>query len=225
MIYLCLLLSGAALLVNGLALLGRISLRDSAVFSILIGSTQLALGLVYAGFIVSLSPQLFLGASGIFLFGLTYTYIGLDTLLDLGSKGVGWFSGLVGGVGIVLGAASFPGDPLLGVLWLCWAFLWMLSCVRTALGRPGLTPFHGWSLVLTSQITTTIPALMGLLGSWPLDWRAAAGTAAAVSLLLAASAYLGRFKRETTPVPTLLLPGHGPGLLRPSDATAVDSLP
>lgn len=57
MIYLCLLLSGAALLVNGLALLGRISPRDSAVFSILIGSTQLALGVTYAGFTTSLSPN------------------------------------------------------------------------------------------------------------------------------------------------------------------------
>lgn len=195
MIYLCLLLSGAALLVNGLALLGRVSLRDSAVFSILIGSTQLALGLTYAGHIVSLSPQLFLGASGMFLFGLTYMYAGLDVLLDLGSKGVGWFSGLVGVLGIILAIASFPGDPLLGVLWLCWAFLWMLSYVRAALGRSGITPFNGWSLVLTSQITTTIPAFMGLLGSWPVDWPAAAGTAALVSLLLVVSAYLGRVKR------------------------------
>lgn len=127
MIYLCLLLSGAALLANGLALLGRISLRDSAVFSILIGGTQLALGVTYAGLIVNLSPQLFLGAVGILLFGLTYVYGGLDVLLHLGSKGVGWFSALVGGFGILLALSSFPGDPLLGVLWLCWAFLWILS--------------------------------------------------------------------------------------------------
>ena len=225
MIYLCLLLSGAALLVNGLALLGRISLRDSAVFSILIGSTQLALGLTYAGLIASLSPQLFLGASGLFLFGLTYMYIGLDVLLGLGSKGVGWFSGLVGGLGVILAVASFPGDPLLGVLWLCWAFLWMLSYVRTALGRDDLTPFNGWSLVLTSQITTTIPAFMGLLGSWPLDWRIAAGTGAVVSLLLVVSAYLGRVKRRGYPSPTHPLPGHCPSFSKPSDAKALDPLP
>ncbi len=224
MIYLCLLLSGAALLVNGLALLGRISLRDSAVFSILAGSTQLALGLTYAGLIASLSPQLFLDASGLFLFGLTYVYIGLDVLLSLGSKGVGWFSGLVGGLGVILAIASFPGDPLLGVLWLCWAFLWMLSYVRTALGREGLTAFNGWSLVLTSQITTTIPAFMGLLGSWPTDWRVAAGTAAVVSLLLAVSAYLGRVKRRGHPLPTHLLPGPCPSFSKPGDAKALDSL-
>ncbi len=195
MIYLCLLLSGAALLANGLALLGRISLRDSAVFSIVIGATQLALGVTYAGLIVNLSPQLFLGASGMLLFGLTYVYVGLDMLLHLGSKGVGWFSALVGGFGILLAVSSFPGDPLLGVLWLCWAFLWILSFIRTALGRTGLTPFNGWSLVLTGQVTTTVPAFMGLVGHWPTDWGVAAGTAAVVGGLLVAAAYLGRLER------------------------------
>lgn len=202
MIYLCLLLSGAALLVNGLALLGGISPRDSAVFSILIGSTQLALGVTYAGFTTSLSPQLFLGASGMFLFGLTYVYCGLDILLHLGTKGVGWFSGWVGGFGIFLAMSSLPGDPLLGVLWLSWAFLWILFFIRTALGRQGLTPFNGWSLVLTSQVTTTVPAFMGLIGYWPIEWEVAAGTAAVVSVLLVAAAYLGRVKGRGRPLPS-----------------------
>lgn len=204
MIYLCLLLSGAALLVNGLALLGGISLRDSAVFSILVGSTQLALGVAYAGSIVSPSPQpeLFMGASGMFLFGLTYVYCGLDALLHLGSKGVGWFSGWVGGFGILLAMSSFPQDPLLGVLWLCWAFLWILFFIRTALGRQSLTPFNGWSLVLTSQVTTTVPAFMGLIGYWPIGWEVAAGTAAVVGVLLVAAAHLGRVKVGGPPVPS-----------------------
>jgi hypothetical protein len=33
--------------------------------------------------------QLLLSASGMFLFGLTYVYVGLDFLLGLGSRGLG----------------------------------------------------------------------------------------------------------------------------------------
>ncbi|MCB5291599.1 AmiS/UreI family transporter [Arthrobacter sp. SO3] len=190
--YLCLLLSGAALLINGLAALGRIPLRDSAVFSLLIGTTQLVLGAVYAGTAGGGDPRLLPGASGMILFGLTYLYVGLDVLLQLGSKGLGWFSGLVGAFGILLAMLWFPDDPLLSVLWLSWAFLWILFFVRLALGCEGLAPFIGWALVLTSQVTATIPAFVGLVGHWPYDRGIAGGTAAAVGVLLVVAGVLGR---------------------------------
>lgn len=44
----CLILSGGALLINGLGLLGRIPARDSGYFTVLIGSTQLALSALIA---------------------------------------------------------------------------------------------------------------------------------------------------------------------------------
>lgn len=178
-------------MINGLALLGRIPVRDSAVFSFLIGTTQLALGVTYVGVADDGAPRLLLGASGMFLFGLTYVYVGLDVLLQLGSKGLGWFSGLVGVFGILLATAWFPDDPLLGVLWLCWAFLWILLFIRMVLGYEGLAPSIGWSLVLTSQVTATIPAFMGLAGRWPYDRGAAAGTAIAVGVLLLVAGRLG----------------------------------
>jgi AmiS/UreI family transporter len=89
MAYICLLLSGAALLLNGLAALDRLPRRDAAVFSLVIGSTQLVLGVTYLGVtsagVASTGddggPHLLLGASGMFLFGLTNAYVGLDSLL------------------------------------------------------------------------------------------------------------------------------------------------
>ena len=192
--YLCLLLSGAALLINGLALIGRIPLRDSAVFSLLIGTAQLVLAAIYLGVAGGSDPRILLGASGMFLFGLTYVYVGLDVLLQLGSKALGWFSGLVGMFGLLLAVAWSPDDPLLGVLWLCWAFLWTLFFVRLALGYEGLAPFTGWALVLTSQVTATVPAFMGLSGHWPSEQGIAHGTAAAIAVLLVTAAWLGRRK-------------------------------
>jgi len=176
--YVCLLLSGAALLVNGLATLGYLPRRDAAALSLLVGGTQLVLGVVH----LTSGDAPLLTAAGMFLFGLTYAYAGLDVLLELGSRGLGWFCGMVAFVGVVLAVAWFGSDPLLAVLWLAWAALWGLLFASSALGRPGLDPFIGWALVLTSQTTATVPALLGMAGMWPRDaqiaWLAAAVLAA-----------------------------------------------
>ena len=168
MAHICLLLSGAALLLNGLAALDLLPRRDAAVFSLVIGGTQLVLGVTYLGAsspgVDGGGPQLLLGASGMFLFGLTYVYVGLDFLLGLGSRGLGWFCGMVGACGLLLAAAWSGEDPLLAVLWLCWTYLWLLFFLQLALGFERLTPLIGWSLVLTSQASATVPAFLGLTG-------------------------------------------------------------
>jgi hypothetical protein len=192
MAYVCLLLSGAALLINGLATLGALPRRDAAVLSLVIGSLQLLLGITYLGNVRldSTAPdadggvQLLLSASGMFLFGLTYVYVGLDFLLGLGSRGLGWFCGMVAGCGLLLAAAWFPEDPLLAVLWLCWSYLWMLFFFSLALDYSRLSPLIGWSLVLASQATATVPALLGISGKWPEDPATAGGAAACIAALL-----------------------------------------
>lgn len=164
--YVCLLLSGAALLVNGLATLGRLPRRDAAVFSLVIGGTQLVLGVVHLS-LGDTGTSALLAAAGMFLFGLTYLYTGLDLVLTLGSSGLGWFCGMVAFCGLLLAAAWSGTDPLLAVLWLCWSVLWALLFASMALGAVRLEPFTGWALVLASQVTATVPALLGLAGLWP----------------------------------------------------------
>ena len=138
MAYICLLLSGAALLINGLAALDLVPRRDAAVFSLVIGSAQLILGTLasHLGTVTAgrRRDAVLLAASGMFLFGLTYVYVGLDFLLGLGSRGLGWFCGMVGACGILLAAAWSGEDPLLAVLWLCWTYLWLLFFLQLALG-------------------------------------------------------------------------------------------
>jgi hypothetical protein len=195
MAYVCLLLSGAALLISGLAILGAVPRRDAAVLSLVIGSLQLLLGITYLGVTAQESDggaQLLLSASGMFLFGMTYVFVGLDFLLKLGSRGLGWFCGMVAGCGLVLAAAWFPADPLLAVLWLCWSYLWMLFFFSLALGRSRLSRLVGWSLVLASQTTATMPALLGMTGQWPLDPETAAGAAVGLVLLLLLAGGLAR---------------------------------
>jgi hypothetical protein len=181
--YVCLLLSGAALLLNGLATLGHLPRRDAAVFSLVVGGTQLVLGVVILS-TAGQAPATLLTAAGMFLFGVTYTYSGLDALLSLGSRGLGWFCGMVAAVGALLAAAWFSIDPLLAVLWLCWTVLWALLFACLALDAVRLEPFTGWALVLSSQASATVPALLGLAGLWPVS-----GTAAWVAALVLAGLF------------------------------------
>ena len=189
--YICLLLSGAALLVNGLAALGRLPRRDAAVFSLVLGGTQLVLGVVHlAG--AGTGTEALLAAAGMFLFGLTYVYAGLDVLLELGSSGLGWFCGMVAFFGLLLAGNWLGTDPLLAVLWVCWSVLWALLFASSALGAVQLEPFAGWALVLASQVTATVPAFLGLAGIWPRSAWAAGVAALLVAAVFVAARALAR---------------------------------
>lgn len=186
--HVALLLSGAALLLNGLSMLGRLPRRDAAVLSLVVGGTQLVLAVVY----LASAPGTTLTAAGMVLFGLTYVYVGVDALLGLGSEGVGWFCGMVAFVGMLLAAAWLGTDPLLAVLWLAWAALWALLFASSGLGRVHLEPFIGWALVLLSQPTATVPAVLGIAGIWPGDARAAWLAAAVAAALFVLARGLAR---------------------------------
>lgn len=200
----CLLLSGAALLINGLAALNVVPARDAAVFSLVIGSAQLVLGVTYlagtavTGGTAGAGPQVLLSASGMFLFGLTYVYVGLDFLLGLGSRGLGWFCGMVAAFGLLLAAAWLRDNPLLAVLWLCWSVLWALFFASLALGLDRIKPFTGWALVLTSQVSATVPAFLGMTGLWPYRTDVAALAAAGLTVLFVLAGMLSR-RRSSEP--------------------------
>ena len=197
MAYVCLLLSGAALLINGLAALDRVPRRDAAVFSLVIGNAQLILGVAHLTVTAGGGTQSLLGAAGIFLFGLTYVYVGLDVLLGLGSTGLGWFCGMVGVCGILLAVAWSGEDPLLAVLWLCWTYLWLLFFLHMALGFERMAPLIGWSLVLTSQASATVPAFLGITGQWPAGTATAAAAGAGLAALLLVAGGLARRGRRS----------------------------
>lgn len=172
----CLILSAAALLLNGLTLLGRVPGRDSGVSNVLIGGLQLLLCTAVAISADGSLPALF-AITGTFLFGLTYLYVGVDALAGLGSAGLGWFCGLVAVAAVVFAGVHVADDPVLSVLWVGWAALWSLFFVLLALGRTSIATYTGWALVLASPLTALVPALLALTGHWPTG-PAGAGLAA-----------------------------------------------
>jgi hypothetical protein len=203
MSYICLILSGAALLINGLGLLGRIPPRDSGVFNIIIGTFQLLLAVLLAT-AAGGNTELLLGAAGIVLFGITYLYVGLNAVLNLESAGVGWFCALVAVLALFYSAANFAQDPFLSVLWLSWAALWSLFFLVLAGGKSSLSAFTGWAAVLAGQITTTAPALLGLSGAWPTGWFPAGLATVVIAGLFAVALVISKSAGSRTPA------GHGP---------------
>ena len=158
---------GAVLFINGLMLLGKVPGKSAAILNFAVGIMQV----VFPTIILIQSngdPAVVFGASGLYLFGFTYLYVGLNQVFDLPGEGLGWFSLFVAGVAVVFGVLQFTqvGDPLFGVIWFIWALLWTLFFLLLALGKSSLNDFTGWFTVIVAHLTGTIPALLLLSGSY-----------------------------------------------------------
>ena len=81
---------GAVLFVNGLLFLGRIDGKSAAPFNIFVGALQVAIPF----YLIATAPTAddILLASGIFLFGFTYLYVGISNLAGQSLVGLGWYS-------------------------------------------------------------------------------------------------------------------------------------
>lgn len=159
---------GAVLFINGLMLLGLVEQRSAAVFNLFVGALQVITP-TYLIFTASGDANLILNASGIYLFGFTYLYVGITLLAKLDSTGVGYFSLFVAVMALGYSAANFfrLGDNVFGVIWLYWAFLWSLFFVLLGLKREAITAYTGWVAAIEGWVTAAIPAFL-LLTDW---WR------------------------------------------------------
>ncbi|GAA1496845.1 AmiS/UreI family transporter [Paeniglutamicibacter kerguelensis] len=186
---------GAVLFINGLMLLGKIPGKSAAVMNFFVGAMQV----VFPTIILSQAngdPAVILGASGLYLFGFTYLYVGLNQVFGLPGEGLGWFSLFVAFVAVVFGVLQFiqVEDPLFGVIWFIWAILWTLFFLLLALGKDSLNDFTGWFTIIVAHITGTIPALLLLTGNYTTGPGEAVGLAVIGVLAILASYALSRRK-------------------------------
>lgn len=158
---------GAVLFVNGLMLLGFVEAKSAAPINLFVGGLQV-LTPTYLVFTAGSDPTQILAASGLYLFGFTYLYVGINLLAGLDSTGVGWFSLFVAIAAVGYSWANFAilGDPAFGVIWLYWAFLWALFFLVLGLKRESLTRYTGWVTVIQAWVTAAIPAYLLLTEYW-----------------------------------------------------------
>ena len=161
---------GAVLAVNGLMLMGRVEARAAAPLNLFVGALQVvtptALILTSGG-----DPDVILFASGIYLFGFTYLYVGINLLAGLDGTGLGWFSAFVAASAVVYAGLNFffPSplfDNGFGVIWLYWAVLWGLFWVVLGLKREDLGRYTGAIALIAGIFTAAVPAFLLLTDTW-----------------------------------------------------------
>jgi hypothetical protein len=162
---------GAVLFLNGMMLLGKIEPRAAGIFNLFVGALQVitptVLIITASGSPDQKTAQI-LGASGIFLFGFTYLYVGIGLLGGFDTTGVGYFSLFVAVMAVGFSFANFQvlKDRPFGVIWLYWAFLWLLFFVLLGLKHDHLAHYTGRVTAIQGWVTGAIPAYFLLTGYW-----------------------------------------------------------
>lgn len=157
---------GAVLFLNSIMLIGKVEGKSAGIFNLFVGVLQVVTPL-YLIMTAHGDPAAILGASGIFLFGFTYLYVGITNLCNLDTTGVGWYSLWVAilAVGYALVNFIYFSDVKFGIIWLMWSFLWTLFFILLGLKRD-IGRYTGFVTLIQSWITATIPAFLSMTGLW-----------------------------------------------------------
>lgn len=159
-------LSGAVLFLNSLMLLGKAEAKSVGVFNIFIGIIQIIIP-SYLMFVSGQNNWELYNVASIFLFGLTYLYVGVTVLKGLDGSGLGWFSLWVAIIAVVYTLTSIIHfhDVVNALTWGMWALLWFLFFLSNALKKK-IDTYIGIVAFVQSWVTLTIPALLYFLGVW-----------------------------------------------------------
>ena len=191
-----LLFVGGVLFVNAIMLLGRADPESVGIFNLFVGALQVAVPFYLVA--TGETADDILNASGIFLFGFTYLYVGITNLAHKPPLGLGWYCLWVVILAIAFSLVNFIrfDDVKFGTIWLNWAVLWGLFWLVLAMGREELTRPTGWTTLIMSFTTCTIPAFLILIGEWdPVPGSLAVVVGAAT--ILAALVLAARARRPT----------------------------
>ncbi len=180
---------GAVLFINSLMLLGRIDGKSAGVFNLFIGAMQVITPF-YLIFTSAGDAWAIFNASGTFLFGLTYLYVGITNLKGLDGSGFGWYSLWVAIMAVGYGTISFVQfqDIKFGIIWFMWAFLWTLFFLLLGL-KKDIGIFTGWVTMIQAWLTATIPAFLILIGKWDTVGTGLFGGIAVICILIFAALY------------------------------------
>lgn len=189
---------GAILFINGCMLLGWVEARSAAPLNLFVGALQVVTP-TYLIFTADGDEATILFASGLYLFGFTYLYVGINLLGRLDGTGLGFFSLFVAGCAVVYSGLNFGrfDDNAFGVIWLHWAVLWTLFFLVLGLKQEGLTRVTGAVAALQGIVTGAIPAFLLLNGNWADNIDTIAVSLAVFGVVAYGAAYAA-LRRPTT---------------------------
>ncbi|MFJ6132261.1 AmiS/UreI family transporter [Janibacter terrae] len=166
---------GAVLIVNGVMLLGGVSPRGAAPLNLFVGAMQIFTP-TYLIVTSGGDESVVAAAAGLYLFGFTYLWVGINALADLPGHGLGWFSLFVAVAAVGYAILNFRDNaPVFGVIWMAWAGLWLLFFLLLGLDRSRLGALTGAVALVEGILTAAVPAWALMHGSFSESWRSAAG--------------------------------------------------
>ncbi|SDM89260.1 AmiS/UreI family transporter [Bacillus sp. OK048] len=159
-------LSGAVVFLNGLMFLGKAGAKPVGYFNLFVGIIQI----INPFYLIMTSSQgnwdLYNNAA-IFLFGLTFLYVGVTSVKGLEGNGLGWYSLWVSIIAVVYTVVSLIHfhDVVNALTWGLWAFLWFLFFLTGSL-KMKIDAYVGIVAIVLSWVTLTVPAMLHFLGVW-----------------------------------------------------------
>lgn len=158
---------GAVLFINGAMLLGWVEARSAVPMNFFVGALQLVTP-TYLIFTANGDADTILSAGALYMFAFTYLYVALNISFDLDGTGLGYFCLFVFLSALVYSGLNFFrfGDPAFGVIWLYWAFLWLLFFLLLGLKQESLGRYTGAVCAIQGWVTGWIPALLLLTGTF-----------------------------------------------------------
>ncbi|MDA1678495.1 MULTISPECIES: AmiS/UreI family transporter [unclassified Bacillus cereus group] len=164
--YVGLLLSGAALFLNSLVILGKAEVKSAGVFNLFVGALQIIIPF-YLIMISDQSNWTVYSYAATFLFGLTYLYVGVTFIKGMDSSGLGWFCIWVAIIALFYMVVSFVQfhDVVNALTWFMWALLWYLFFVLNT-QKKNINQYLGRIAFVQSWVTLTLPSLFYFMGVW-----------------------------------------------------------
>ncbi|MCW0213107.1 MAG: AmiS/UreI family transporter [Pseudonocardia sp.] len=198
-----LLFVGAVLFINGVMLLGWVDAKSAAPINFFVGALQIITP-TYLIFTANGDADTILAAAGLYLFAFTYLYVGINLTFDLDGTGLGYFCLFVFVSALVYSGLNFVrfDDPGFGVIWLYWAFLWLLFFLVLGLKRESLTRYTGAVCAIQGWVTAWVPAFLLLTGSYTGYSRQIAIALAIFAVVVFGGLYVTIGRRGATPAPT-----------------------
>ncbi|MGR5866086.1 AmiS/UreI family transporter [Bacillus cereus] len=164
--YVGLLLSGAALFLNSLVILGKAEMKSAGVFNLFVGALQIIIPF-YLIMISDQSNWTVYSYAATFLFGLIYLYVGVTFIKGMDSSGLGWFCIWVAIIALFYMVVSFVQfhDVVNALTWFMWALLWYLFFVLNT-QKKNINQYLGRIAFVQSWVTLTLPSLFYFMGVW-----------------------------------------------------------
>lgn len=162
----CMFWIGCVFVINTAMAFGKVDPKETGPWNLVIGSLivfVVALGLIKDMF----EPVTFWWAVQVLLFGMTYVMLGINTITNKDSRGLGWYCLFV--------AVTVPwpawqtfaaGDWRLGMIWVLWGLLWLLFWPMMALGKASWGKWVRWYQLFVLIFTLWLPGLLMLTGNW-----------------------------------------------------------